>query len=518
MYLALLVAIGIAFALRVWLLTPHFDDGDLGNTIFGTPYYNEYHKIYIPYFKPTTTLLLPLRFVPYPTSFALAVILQTMTFAASVSLLYLLARRYLSPRAAVLAGIIALYALFLHELLPPTRPEGLLLLAFLAAAYLADTWRVTGKARYLAGAAVVTGLIALPLHTNASIVYIFLGLFALWHWQRMRGQDLAIFFGTLTAASLAGLVVILAPSPSGLFALLGEYSQDDRRFTFLWSEAQRLGFLLRPAPLLAVVLFFGAVTLWTLWRERPGIIAKGADFSKRYSTIVMLGLASFTGLALLPSAPWWAYVVYHLPAAAVFAALAYERERPSRRAALGVGALVFAAIGAAAVAAHLLRAEVETWVLTGLAVGAVAAALLCVSWATGRREWLVAALVLLVIVRLGMTAVDYAAYNNMLAALRDRAAEVEGWVLGPPDLEWVFWQENFHPIFHPWYEPAPPGPSAMTMHDYGGRYPWTDELPATCIVADIDHIPLHGLAASLLDGHWKRWSVATMTCRETGAS
>ena len=425
-YVALLVFIGAAFALRVWLALPFTDDGLIGSTILGKPYYSEYHRLYTPYYMPWETALMPARLLPYPASFAWAMAMQTLAFAASAWLTYLLARRYLSPRAAALAGVITVYVLFLQEVRPPARPEPLLLLSLTGAAYLADTWRVTGKTRYLAGAAAVAGVFALPRHTNATVVYIFLGLFALWHWRRMSGRDRAIFFGTLAAASLAGLTVFLAPSPSAVIALFSEYAGDRGRYTFLLGEAERFAFLLRPAPMLSVSLFFGLVALWALWRERHGVIAKSTEFARRYSTIVMLGLAAFTALVLLPSSTWSMYLVYYLPVLAVFAALAYERELASRRVALTAGGLMLAAVGVEWAALSALRDPVEAWILAGLAAGAAAAALFCASWASGRREWLAAALVLLVALRLGLTAADHNAYNNVVAAARARAAEIGG--------------------------------------------------------------------------------------------
>lgn len=520
-YLALLAVIAAAFALRVWLATPFFDDGVIGSTILGKPYYSEYHNLYVPYYKPWITALMPARLLPYPASFAYATALQTLAFAASAWLTYLLARRYLSPRAAALAGVITIYGLFLHGVLPPTRPEGLLLLSLTAAAYLADTWRATGKARYLTGAAAVAGVFALPMHTNASIVYLFLAIFALWHWRRMGGRDHAVFFGTLAAASLAGLMVVLAPSPSDLIAYLAEFSGRVRRFPFLLSEAERFAFLLRPGPMLSVTLFFGVVVLWALRRERRGVVAKSADFARRYSTIVMLGLAAFIGLALLPSAAWSMYLVYYLPAFAVFAALAYERERPSRRTALAVGGLLLAAIGAEAAVLSVLRDPVEAWIVAGLAASALAAALFCAAWVSGRREWLAAALVLLVALRIGLTAADHNAYNDVVAAARARAAEIGGGgvvVAAPPMLAWAFARDDFRPIMHPWYEPALIENAVVAMHDYGHKQAWLDALPNACAISELEPVAMSSWVSNRLRGHERQWEIGLIACDAPGPS
>ena len=486
----------------------------IGSTILGKPYYSEYHRLYTPYYKPWVTVLMPARFLPYPASFAYAAAIQTLAFAASAWLTYLLARRYLSPRAAALAGVITVYVLFLQEVRPPARPEPLLLLSLTAAAYLADTWRVTGKALYLAGAAATAGILALPMHTNASVVYIFLAIFALWHWRRLSGRDRAVFFGTLIAAGLVGLAVVLAPSPPALITYLAEFSGRIGGYTFLRGEAERFAFLLRPAPMLSVVLFFGAISLWALWRERLGVIAKGAAFARRYSTIVMSGAAAFIGLALLPSATWPMYLVYYLPALAVFAALSYERERPSRRTAAVVGGLLLAAIGMEWAALSALRDPVEAWISAGLAMSAAAAMLFCAAWASGRREWLAVALVLLVTLRLGLTAADHNAYDNVVAAARARAAEMgEGVVIaGPPMLAWAFAREDFHPIMHPWYEPTLVRTGVVAMHDFGWKQGWFEALPDACAINGLEPVMMSSFVSNRLRGHEKQWEVGVIAC------
>ena len=394
LYIGLLAFVCAAFLLRAWLAIPVIDDGLIGNAILDAPYYSEYHEVYLPFFKPFTTVLMPLRFVPYPTSFALVALVNGLLIAASAYVTYLIARRYMPARVAVGGAIVALYALFTLDPLPPTRPEGPLLLTILAVVYLADTWRLTGQARYLGAAGALTGALALPMHTNASIAYLFLGFFALWHVRRLRVRDWAGLTGGLVISSLVGLVLILVPSPSDLLTLLTEHAGERHRFTFIVGEVRRFTFLLRPAPLLPAVLFFGAVVLTVLFRERASIAAEWSGFVQRYATLLMLGLAVFVALAFLPSAQWNYYLVYYVPVLAVFAAVAYECRRPSVRLGVGVGCVVVAAICLEAAALFLLRDDFEAWVFTGLAYGVVAAVLLCVSWVSGRRAWLAAALIL----------------------------------------------------------------------------------------------------------------------------
>ena len=120
----------------------------------------------------------------------MAALVHGLFVGASAYVTYLIARRYVPAQVAAGGGIVALYALFTLDPLAPMRPEGPLLLTILAVVYLADTWRLTGEAKYLLAAGALTGALALPMHTNASIAYLFLGLFALWHVRRLRAPRL----------------------------------------------------------------------------------------------------------------------------------------------------------------------------------------------------------------------------------------------------------------------------------------------------------------------------------------
>lgn len=261
--LILFLALSVCVSLLGYALfaTPLYDDGFNASLIVGDPFYSDHFKIYIPFFKPLTAILMPVRYLPYPWSFAAATLIHVLLMASSSYLTFLIARRYVSAKSASLAAFITLYALFTHETFMATRPEALLLLTFLGVMYLSDTWRLTGQMRYLLMAAALTGALALPMHTNASIAYIYLALFALWQRQRLTMRNWAGFIATLGGSSLLGMSIALAPDPSELVRLLTEYADDGQRFTFLIGEIRRFTFFLRPYPLLPIVLFFGAVGL-----------------------------------------------------------------------------------------------------------------------------------------------------------------------------------------------------------------------------------------------------------------
>ncbi len=195
---------------------------------------------------------------------------------------------------------------------------------------------------------------------------------------------------------------------------------------------------------------------------------------------------------------------------AIFAYLAYENGRPSLRVGVGVGCLVVAAICVEAVALFLLREDIEAWVLAGLAYGVVAAVLLCVSWVSGRRAWLAAALILGVIVRLGLMAADYEAYTDVIDTLRVRAAETGGMVLGPPELGWAFAQDEFHPIDHNWNESPPAGKGAVATREGFAKPGWRD----SCTFSDIHQISFSSFVSNRFRGRERLWEVATIACED----
>ena len=326
----------------------------------------------------------------------------------------------------------------------------------------------------------------------------------------LKLRDWALLIGVLAISSVVGLAILLTPAPSHLPRLFAEYAGESNRFTFIVGEVRRFTFLLRPAPLLPAVLFFGAVGLAVLARERGRIGAEWTGFVQRYATLLMLGFAAFSALAILPSAEWGNYLVYYVPVLAIFAYLAYENGRPSLRVGVGVGCLVVAAICVEAVALFLLREDIEAWVLAGLAYGVVAAVLLCVSWVSGRRAWLAAALILGVIVRLGLMAADHEAHADVVAALRGRATETGGMVLGPPELGWAFARDEFHPIDHNWNESPPAGKGAVATREGFAKPGWRD----SCTFSDIKLVPTSSFVSNRFRGRAKLWEVSSIACEE----
>ena len=124
--LLLFGAVGACIVLYVALATPLYDDGFNADLVLGIPFYSEYFKLYIPFFKPLTAIQLPVHYLPYPWSFAAATFIHVLLMAAASGLSFLIARRYVPSKVALVAGFLTLYALLTHETFMTTRPEALL--------------------------------------------------------------------------------------------------------------------------------------------------------------------------------------------------------------------------------------------------------------------------------------------------------------------------------------------------------------------------------------------------------
>ena len=232
---------------------------------------------------------------------------------------------------------------------------------------------------------------------------------------------------------------------------------------------------------------------------------------RRFSTLLMLGFAVFFALALLPSAEWGYYLVYYLPVLAVFAAVAYECHRPSLGVGTAVGCLVVGAICFEATALFPLREEMEAWVLTGLLYSVVAAVLLSVAWVSGRREWLAAALILGVVVRLGLMAADHEAYFDIVDAVRVRSAEVGSMVLGPLELTWAFSRDEFHAVEHKWNDVPPAGIGLAAVRERSTRTRWQ----GSCNFSDVQQISFSSFVSNRFRGRrGQQWEIGTIVCEE----
>ncbi len=178
---------------------------------------------------------------------------------------------------------------------------------------------------------------------------------------------------------------------------------------------------------------------------------------------------------------------------------------------LAMSALVIAAIALELIALAMLRDNLEAWIITSLLFGMPIAALLSISWICGRREWLVAALMLGMVVRLSLMSADYHAYGHIAETVQGRAAEIEAvTILGPPQLNWAFAEDNFIAITRLSREAPEVEFGLLALPDiwYKGR--WLGIVSESCEFGESEPISLNSLVSNKL--RETQWETMTIKC------
>ena len=448
-WIALLAAVALALLVDAAITTPTYDDVVLSYRILGSPpFYDDHFDMYWPVFKPLGAIQLPARFFPYPWSFLYVSLTHAILLAAGAWLTYKMALRYAGRNVAAMAGGLTLLLTATHYWNNPTRPEAWLLALLAGVVYLCDTWRLTGRTTYLAAACALAGALGLSMHTNASIIYIYLGLFAWWQWRQFAFRDWAVGVGTLAASSLVGLGILLVPQPEALFATLDYYDSRASWDIVIREFVRWRRFVQSPfEPLFPMSMVFGATVITAIAVRRPGFACL-RSFVERYAGLLIVGLAAFIGLAVLPSAPWPQYTAYYMPTLTVLAALAW-RHRPSPRVrALACWVGTVGATGALAVGwlvyPHLpAPSPSEGWLPFAMAFAmsvyfVVLAGTLCAGWLARRWQLVACALIISILVAFAISGRRYVNHWHEVQQLRQLAEIHEVEVIYANSHAWQF--------------------------------------------------------------------------------
>ena len=309
------------------------------------------------------------------------------------------------------------------------------------------------------------------------------------------------------------MTIILLPDPSALIKLYSDYSSGgSHRLSLVVGEFRRFSFFLRPYPLLPIVLFFGMVGLIALFRNCSRITNVLA-FARQYTGILIYGLSVLMGLALLPTAEWPHYLVFYIPILAILAALAYSQKPPGTASGLMSVSLVIIAIVAELAILAILRDNLEAWVIVSLLLAIPIAILLWLSWILGRREWLIAALMLGAVVRLGLMAADYHAYNHIADTVRARAVEIEAdTILGPPQLNWAFAQDDFTAITYLTRDAPGTEFGLVALPQIWYRDRWIETASESCEFGEASPIHLSTFVSNKL--RETQWETMTIECTQ----
>ncbi|NCO68946.1 MAG: hypothetical protein GW878_00265 [Acidobacteria bacterium] len=328
--LALVLVGVVSLALYVVLLTPNFDDGvnasHIANTAAGRAFESDVFRTPFPFQKPQTVLS-AFIWSRSPANFVPLAVLHGALILSSVILFFSLARRTVSfPEAQTATGIFVFF-LLTHNWLSPTRPEMVLLTLGLSVVRLCQAFLETHREGALFLAAVMTGLLGVPTHTNASIIMIFFILFLVL--KRAEIGRLAIFRvgGVLGLSILLGILIVVLPEPEGTLRFMWKIKNDGERFTFVLGEVERLSFLARFLFYRTLTLTLVGVAVARLVQHSPREL-----FTEAHRGLGLLfgwGIATFFVFLILPAALWSAYALYHLPWFALLAAMQWKRWRPS---------------------------------------------------------------------------------------------------------------------------------------------------------------------------------------------
>ncbi len=321
--------VALVCLIRGALLIPNVDDGinylHLYNTMgWHYPFYNDYFGQLFHFNRPLILLYSLLYSLIGSPSFRLIALIQSAGLFACVYVLYACVRRYASEEASRAASLIVLYFLFVQLYLSPTRPETTVLLCALAVFWLCERFSDTGRVICLCGAGALVFLIALPMHTNGSIPFLYLAFFVAAQRRRLSSAQAIKCAACALLCALTGAAMLLYPHVASLAQSLALFSYDGSRFGMLKGEWLRFWYFMMNFvnyPLMLLILSFMAAIQ----------LSAGKEFRlaglKRYRSVLLFLLAVVLGQGILPAATWEVYMVYYfLPLAVGFAA-AFDRYR-----------------------------------------------------------------------------------------------------------------------------------------------------------------------------------------------
>jgi hypothetical protein len=308
------VFIALICLVRGALIIPNLDDGinflHLYNTMgWKHPFYNDYFGQPFHFNRPLILLYALLyTFVGSP-AFRLIALVHAAELFACIGLFYACVRRYASEEASQAGALLFLYFLFVQPYLSPTRPETTVLLCALATFWLCDRFSDTRNVRYLCCAGALTFLVALPMHTNGSIPFMYLALFTITQRRQLsRGPAIQLALCSLLCG-LAGATLLLYPHVSSFAQALALFSYDGSRFGMFTGEYVRLRQFVKNYYNFPLMLLLVALAAGLLLSEYRDLTLSGL---KRYRSLFMFLLAVVLGLVVLPAATWEVYAVYYL--------------------------------------------------------------------------------------------------------------------------------------------------------------------------------------------------------------
>ena len=316
-----IVIIGISLLmvlLHSYLLTPNYDDGFnayfINNTIdFKNPFFSDYFDTIFAVQKiPVLIMALGLTYF-FPFSFAFPAALNGVLCLLCSFFSYKIVRFYSNSVTSLLCSQLFLYSLLTHHWVSPTRFELWLIPVILSVLYLLELYKRNHKIKYLICVSIITGILGLPIHSNASILYLYISFFMLFNHSYFKKREYIIFASLMVFMSLIGLLIIFFPNPKESLAFLMRMSQEgDNRFVPNILNLDRYLYFIRNVYYKYLTGFFVLYTvIWSIENRR--ILKKVIQQAySKYKNIWLYGISAFISIELLPAAGWPIYLVYYL--------------------------------------------------------------------------------------------------------------------------------------------------------------------------------------------------------------
>ena len=300
-----------------FFLTPNFDEGlnayFITNTIdFEKPFFLELEGRIYPVLKiPVLILALCFTYL-FPFSFVLPAALYGILCLLCSYLSYKIARFYSNSRTALLSSQLFLYSLLVHNWFCPTRFEIWLLSVIMIVIYLFELYKRHRHTKYLILISIFIGILGLPIHTNASILYVYLLVYIVFNREIFSKKIIRIFlsFGALT--TMVGIAIVFFPDPKEALGFFTDYTtHGGNRLVPSIFNLKRFLFFFIWAPYKYLIGFFTLFTgVWIIenWKEFFPTIS---SIIRRYKNIFIYFGSAVFAIEILPTADWSVYMVYY---------------------------------------------------------------------------------------------------------------------------------------------------------------------------------------------------------------
>lgn len=448
---ALYIGILVLFTLlHAFILYPNSDEGRHGSHIWNTmqlarPFYNDDFAVQWPFQKFSTVLFaLMLRYV-FPFSFQPLGFIYSALIIVNTFLVFVISRKYVRKQVALLASSVFLFYTLTHDWLSPTRYELWLLPVILSVFLLCERFASTQRVSYLLGSALVIGLVGLPIHSNASILYVYFILFLICHRRMITKRCFLITILLLTLSSVLGMGILLYPDPAGFFRFMKYQARIGDRFAFLINELKRLWFFLTFRFYAHMSLLLGIIILWR-WASKRFSRAGWQDAYRAHKGLILYFASVVIALGLLPAGKWSFYVVYYFLPFSVLAAAQFYEFKPTGRSKYAIPLIVAAGTIAGLIkhvqtAGRMSSYEALSFVFLALPVVAVS-----IFRVLGKIESIYWALILGIVFKLFVSYCNHAIYSVTGELVASRAG---GTLVGDLVFYWMAGNNDFVNLHNP---------------------------------------------------------------------